>query len=161
MELPLYTIRSDVLRILLPKAVKLIGLAVLLYTGIWLNLFMMKKSIPDTINYLIIAIIFVLVLIEALLTYNKTMKNKYYFFQGRIEFRGRQPKTMDFRYIKGISVSRDFLDKILNTGTIGIQPGFRIESIKNPDQVNAYLQQLVQRITHPLLQGQQQVNQQV
>ncbi len=160
MELPVYTIRASVLKILIPKAAKLLGLALLLYAGIWLNIYLMKRSIPDTINYLIIAIIAVLVLIEALLAYNQTVKHKYYFFQGRIEFRGKQPKTIDFRYITNITVSKNFLDKILKTGTIVIQPEFKIRSIKNPDQVAAYLQQLVQRVAHPILQQQrQQINQ--
>ena len=75
MELPIYTIKSNTIRILIPKAIKLLGLAVLLYIGVIFLLFTMKKSIPSYINYLIIAIIFVLVLIEALLTYNKTIKN--------------------------------------------------------------------------------------
>ena len=156
MDLPLYTIKQSVLRILIPKALKLLGLAIMLYLGVLLNLYMMKKSIPSYINYLIIAVIFILVLIEALLTHNKILKNKYYFFPGRIELRGKEPKTLDFRYITSVSISQNLLDKILRTGTINIEPDFKIGPISNCNQVYAYLQKLVQQVAHPLLQGQQQ-----
>jgi hypothetical protein len=137
---------------------KLVGLAVLLYVGVWLNLFFMEVNIPSYINYLIIAIIFVLVLVESLLTYLQTLKDKYYFFAGRLEFRGKLVKTLDFRYVTGISVSKNFVDKVLGTGTIIVQPDFVIRSVSNCDQVFAYLQQLVQRVRHPLLQQQQSFN---
>ena len=99
-------------------ALKLIGLAVLLYIAIWVNLFVMKISIPSYINYLIIAIIIVLVLIEALLTYNKTIKNKYYFFPGRIEFKGKQLDVNLCRVIRYVpckyrkTVRRGLLEKL-------------------------------------------------
>ena len=158
MDLPLYSTKPSIVRVLIPKIFKLIGLAVLLYTGVWLNLFFMKIKIPSYINYLIIAIIFVLVLIEALFTYMQTLKDKYYFFAGRVEFRGKLAKTLDFRYVTNMSVSKDLVDKVLGTGTIVVQPDFRVENVSNCDQVFSYLQQLVQRIRHPLLQQQQSFN---
>jgi hypothetical protein len=158
MDLPLYSTKPNIIRVLVPKVFKLIGLAVLLYAGVWLNLLVMKKQIPSSINYLVIAIIFVLVLIESLLTYLQTSKNKYYFFAGRVEFRGKLAKTLDFRYVTNMFVSKNFVDKILGTGTILVQPDFVIGSVSNCDQVFAYLQQLVQRVRHPLLQQQQSFN---
>lgn len=150
MELPIYTTKSNVFAVLMPKFLKVLGLALLLYAGIWLNLFIMDITLPDNINYLIIAIIIVLVLIETLLTYNTAANSKYYFFPGRIEFRGKKPAGMDFRYATSISVSRNFIDNLLNTGSINIEPDFKIKSIPNCDKVYAYLQQLIQRVTHPL-----------
>ena len=158
MDLPLYSTKPNIVRVLVPKVLKLLGLAVLLYAGVWLNLFVMSKQIPSSINYLIIAFIFLLVLVEILLTYLRTLKDKYYFFVGRLEFRGKQVRTLDFRYVTDMVVSENFVDKILGTGTIVVQPDFRIENISNCDKVFAYLQQLVQRVKHPLLQQQQSVN---
>ena len=80
MEIPLYTVKSNTSRILTPKIIRLLGLAILLYIGVWLNSILINKPIPSSINYLIIVMIFILVLIETILIYNQTLKSKYYFF---------------------------------------------------------------------------------
>lgn len=158
MDLPLYSVRPNVVRVLVPKVFWLIGLAVLLYFGVWLNLFVMDVVIPSYINFLVVAVIFVFVLVEVLLTYLQVSGCKYYFFAGRLEFRGRKPKTLDFRYVTGMFVSKNFFDRLLGTGTIRVEPGFVIGSISNCDKVFVYLQQLVARVRHPLLQQQQSFN---
>lgn len=158
MDLPLYSTKPSIVRVLVPKVLKLLGLAVLLYAGVWLNLWVMKKNIPSSINYLIIAFIILLVLVEVLLTYLQTSKHKYYFFADRLEFRGKVAKNLDFRYVTNIFVSKNFVDKFLGTGTIIIEPDFRIENVSNCDQVFVYLQQLVERVRHPLLSQQQSFN---
>jgi len=143
-EQPLYSLSPDLARILIPKLLQLIGLGIIFYFAIWLNLYLLDVK-DTTKNYtLIISIIilFIAVIVELVLVVIKTKNNKYLFYPNKLEFKG-QP--IPFVNIANVYLQKNFLDKIFNTGTIILHPNFKMEKISNTNQIFYYTQKLVQR----------------
>jgi hypothetical protein len=143
-EQPQYALSQDLARVLIPKLLQLIGLGIVFYFAIWLNLYLLDAE-DSAKNYTLIIsliILFIAVIIELVLIIAKTSKNKYLFYLNKIEFKSRQ---IPFVNIKNVYLQKNFLDKIFNTGTIILYPVFKIEKISNINQIFYYIQKLVQR----------------
>ena len=76
-DFPEYAIKPKVMRVLLPQIIGTIILAIVFYLGIFLNVYLLGISIPGSINLLITAVLALLVIIQALLTYLQTSKTQY------------------------------------------------------------------------------------
>jgi hypothetical protein len=142
-EQPQYALKQDLKRVLIPKIFQLVGLAVVFYFAIWLNLFLLGVE-DSTKLYVIIgaAILLVIaVIVEIILVIRKINKNKYLFYPARVEFRG---KAMTYVNVTNVSFRQNFLDKMFNTGTIVLRPGFLIEKVPNLNEVYFYIQKVVQ-----------------
>lgn len=118
MENPQYSIGTDVRRLLLVQFLKVIGLCILFYIGIVINLKLFNIEISSTLNILIIAIVLGLLIAQLAITYAKSLKPQYFFYADRIEFAGKNPKVIYFRDVSNVSSKRDLLDKLIGTGTI-------------------------------------------
>ena len=142
-EQPQYALKQDLKRVLIPKIFQLVGLAVLFYFAVWLNLFLLE--VEDSIKlYVTIGAIIILVIavvLEIILVIQKIDKNKYLFYAARVEYKG---KAMPYVNVNNVSFRQDFIDKIFNTGTIVLYPDFLIEKIPNLNEVYFYVQKLVQ-----------------
>ncbi|MBW2966606.1 hypothetical protein KY342_05885 [Candidatus Woesearchaeota archaeon] len=142
-EQPQYSLSQDLARTLIPKLLQLIGLGVVFYFAIWLNLYLLNAK-DSTKNYTLIItiiILFIAVIIELILIIIKISKNKYLFYQHKLEFKDQ---SIPFVNVTNVYLQKNLLDKIFNTGTIILYPNFKIEKISNVNQVFYYVQKLVQ-----------------
>lgn len=144
MENPQYTARTDIRRLLIAQFLKVVGLCVLFYTGIVINLKLLDIEVSSLLNILIVVIVIGLLAAQLVLTYSNSLKRQYLFYTDRIEYAGKKPKTIYFKDVTDISSKRDFLDKVIGTGTIVLEPGFKISSIDKADQTMYYAEKLVE-----------------
>lgn len=159
MELPQYTLKPSVNRMVAPWILKLLGLAVLFYFGIYFNVkFAMKMDIPSYINILIFVFLIVLVVTQVILYNIRFGKYNYKFYTNRVEFEGKKPATFLFSGFQQAEVKQGIFDKAFGTGIIKLSKSFSIGPISNVRQIESYLEQLVKyyRYTQERFRAQQQ-----
>jgi len=144
MDLPQYTLKPNIKRVLVPNFFVLLFLGLFFYFALWLNFTLLNKELPDNINLLIVAILALLLVLQAVLSYMKFSKARYLFFADRIQYVTNKTKVIYFNQVRGISFKRNFIDKLFNCGTIRIEPGFEIKYVPNSNQIYVYIQQLIQ-----------------
>lgn len=145
METPSYSTKPNIVRILLPKILGLLGLSVLLYAGVRVNFFVFDIEFPNWINLAVILVILVLAAADVFLTNMKNKNNKIYFFNDRIEIRGKEQNTIMLGTITNAEVKKDLFDKILKTGSIILSNGEVIKNLKYPDRIQQYIMQLLRK----------------
>lgn len=145
MELPNYSTKPNMIRILFPKILLLLVLSALLYFGVRINFIVFSKEFPTIINVLVIMAIVVLVIIEVILTNKKVKDSKIYFFNDRIELREKEQATVMLSTVSKIDLKKNLFDKLLNTGTLVLSTGQTIENINYPERIKAYITQLMGR----------------
>lgn len=159
MELPQYTLKPSVNRMVAPWILKLLGLAVLFYFGIYFNVrFAMKTEIPSYVNMLIFAFLIVLVVTQIILYHIRFGKYSYKFYTNRVEFEGKRPATFIFSDFQQAVVRQGLFDRTFGTGIIELSRSFSIGPITNVRQIESYLEQLVKyyRYTQDRFRAQQQ-----
>ncbi|MEK6887032.1 MAG: hypothetical protein AABW88_04315 [Nanoarchaeota archaeon] len=143
-DLPEYTIKPNVTRILIPSIINTVLLAFLFYAGILINVTLLGIAIPTGINILIVAVLGLLVVIQALLTYLQASKTRYEIYKNRIQIEGAKQQYFMFSVIQELKFKKSFLDKALGTGTLIIDPKTKLKAIPNFEQTFVYLKQLLQ-----------------
>lgn len=145
MDIPQYKLKPNITRMILPQIIKLVALAALFYLGLWFNLkFGFNMEIPAAINVLVAVVLLVLVVLQLVIYHIKYAKFEYLFYPNRIEFHGNKIQTFLFRDFQGIDIKRNVFDTIAGTGTILVQPKFRVGPVSNAKQVIDYMQKLIQ-----------------
>lgn len=146
-ELPQYTLKPHINSMLAPWILKLLGLSIVLYAGVFLNIRLGMISgvdrIPPAINLFIFALLIVLVVSQVVIYHVKFANYKYLFFTDRIEFKGKKSVTFRLFDFTEAQLKQGVFDKMFNTGTLIISKDFRIGPIPNASQVKGYLEQLV------------------
>ena len=143
-DFPEYVIKPNATRVIIPQILLTSVLAVIFYIGIALNVYLLRIRIPSSINTLIFAVLGLLVIIQALLSYLQTSKTQYLVYRNRIQIEGPKQQYIMFNTIQGIKISKNIFDRMLNTGTIIIEPKIKIQAIPNFDQNYVYLNQMMQ-----------------
>ncbi|MBS3115074.1 PH domain-containing protein [Candidatus Woesearchaeota archaeon] len=143
-DIPEYIIRPNAARILIPSIVMTVFLAFLFYAGILINVTLLGISIPGSINILIAAVLGLSVIVQSLLTYLQASKMQYSIYRNRIQIEGAKQQYFMFNVIQELNFKKNFLDRMLGTGTIVIDPKTRLKAISNFDQTFVYLKQLLQ-----------------
>jgi hypothetical protein len=144
MELPQYTLRPSTNRMVAPWILKLLGLSILFYAGIYFNVkYMLDMSIPAYINLFIFAFLIVLVLTQIILYKVKFGKYKYLFYTNRIDYEGKKTETFLFNNFQSADLKQNVFDKMFGTGSIRLSKDFIIGPVANVKQVQGYLDQLV------------------
>ncbi|MBN1544458.1 hypothetical protein JW898_03270 [Candidatus Woesearchaeota archaeon] len=145
MEVPQYTLRPNTNAMVAPWILKLLGLAILFYAGIYFNVkFAMGRSIPPAINLFIFVFLIVLVVTQVILYRIKFGKYKYMFYTDRVEFEGKKTETFFFNDFQQAGVKQKLFEKMFDTGELSLSKSFRIGPISNVTQVRSYIEQLVQ-----------------
>ncbi|MBU2561483.1 MAG: hypothetical protein KKD17_04235 [Nanoarchaeota archaeon] len=145
MEVPQYTLRPNTNAMVAPWILKLLGLAILFYGGIYFNVrFAMGKSIPPAINLFIFVFLIVLVVTQVILYRVKFGKYKYLFYTDRVEFEGKKTETFFFNDFQQAEVKQKLFEKMFDTGELRLSKIFKIGPISNVTQVRSYIEQLVQ-----------------
>jgi len=144
MEVPQYTLRPNTNAMVAPWILKLLGLAILFYGGIYFNVkYALRMSIPPIINVFIFALLGVLVVTQVILYRVKFGKYAYKFYTNRVEFEGKKDKVCLFTDIEAVSVKHKLFEKMFDTGEIQLSKNFRIGPVSNVTQIKNYLEQLV------------------
>lgn len=143
MEVPLYTVKQDAERTLVPKLFQLIFLSAVFYFGIWVNTYLIgvEEKTKHAINLITLAALVVLFVVEMISAYIKTEHKTYNFFSNRVEY-GR--KIVFYGNIQRIYFKRNVLDKIFNTGTIVLSPYLELKRAKDINQIYFNAQKIVQ-----------------
>ena len=84
------------------------------------------------------------VIVQSLLTYLQASKMQYSIYRNRIQIEGAKQQYFMFNVIQELNFKKNFLDRMLGTGTIVIDPKTRLKAISNFDQTFVYLKQLLQ-----------------
>jgi hypothetical protein len=127
-----------------PWILKLLGLAILFYGGIYFNVkYAMGKEIPALINMLIFAFLLILIITQLILYRVRFGKYTYKFYTNRIDYEGKKPLTFMFTDFQQAEVKQHLFDKFFGTGIIKLSKTFSIGPISNVNQIKAYLEQLV------------------
>jgi hypothetical protein len=162
MELPQYTLKPNVNRMLVPWILKLLGLAALFYGGIYANVrFMFNARIPAFINLFIFVFLIVLVGAQVVLYHVRFGRFSYLFYTNRIEFKGKKSRTFLFDEFSQAEIKQGVFDKMFNTGIIRLSKDFSVGPISNVSQIKEYLEQLVRyhvASQQRFRQGQQQAS---
>lgn len=143
-EKPFYVLYQDAKRAYIPKMLMVLGLGAVFFFGIWLNLNLLRaeEQTKSIVLVVVAVVMLMLVLAETLMSYRKAKKYPYYFFQNRIQSRG---KAAYYGNIDNIYLEKKFFDKLFNTGTIVLHPYMKMNNIKNSDYMLDYMKQLLQR----------------
>jgi len=145
MEVPNYSTKQNLARVLLPRILTLLMLSLLLYVGIRINFLVFNMEFPDPINFIVIILIMILIAADIFLTNMKNKESKIYFFNDRIEIRGKDATTISLATITSAAVEKNVYDKMLNTGDIILSDGQAIKSLNYPERISQYIMQLLRR----------------
>ncbi len=141
----LYTLKPNKKRAIIPRTIILFLLCVLFYLGIQLNLYLLELEIADYIAILIMLTLFLLFALESLLNYSKIARITYYFFDDKITLQDKESKSLFYYNINNITIKRNLIDRLFNTATIVLAPGFSIKFINHYSQLHNWINQLVER----------------
>lgn len=143
MEVPSYSIKQNITRILFPRILNLLLLSALLYVGIRVNFIVFSIEFPNIMNIFTIMAIMVAAAADVFLVKSKNKYNKVYFFNDRIEISGKEQKRIMLAAVNNTQVKKNLFDKVLNTGSILLDDGNRIDNLNYPERVNQYIIQLI------------------
>ncbi|MDP2749779.1 MAG: hypothetical protein Q8O89_03030 [Nanoarchaeota archaeon] len=143
MESPLYVVRQESKRVVVPEMFKLILLAVTMYIGIYMNFLILRKTMTPTYHFIIAVILIFLIFIQTRISHIRSSNVQYVFFQNRVEMQGDVQGVFYFANVNMVYAKKSFADRFFGTGTVFLEPGFAISAIKDPEQVSAYIQKLV------------------
>jgi hypothetical protein len=140
-EQPIYVLAQNKKRALIPKVVSLLGLGIIFYLGILLNVSLLDlKAGEETLIKVIALIVLLSVLILGIyISFHRANQN-YKFYRGRIVFLKQQ---INYLNIINTKSQVDFIDKMFKTYTINLGNKFFLRNIPNTVQIENYLQQLI------------------
>jgi hypothetical protein len=145
MELPIYSIKQNSARILLPRVIILLLLSGMLYLGIRVNFYVFNMDFPDMINTVVTAGIIILAVADVFMTKSRNRENKVYFFSDRIEIRGKDNSVIMLGTVRDAEVRKNLFDMLFRTGTVALSSGQTIKNINYPDRIRDYIVQLIRR----------------
>lgn len=144
MELPQYTLKPNVNRMVIPWIFKLLGLSILFYGGVYFNVrFALASTIPAYVNILIFLFLILLIATQTIMYHVKFGKYKYLFFTNRVEYDSKDVQTFMFDDFQSVQLKQGLFDKMFDTGSILLSKKFGIGPISNVAQIKSYLEQLV------------------
>ena len=141
MEAPQYSLKPNLDRFVVPRAVLVLILGIAFFFGIYLNLVLLKIEVglvQYVIIFLVVAVAAALAIVQNM-SYYKALQ--YDFFADHIQI-GSNPVMLN--RVSGLSLKQDMFDKMFNTCTIELPPVAKIKYIPNSYQIYSYIQQLLQ-----------------
>jgi len=146
-----YVITKDMSRMLIPQIIRTGVLCIIFFFAVKINLFLFAKyriisTRPHAIvDFLIAAIIFLLFVIQVVMTYIRTIKCSYTFYPDCI---GHAQWTIPYREIREPIIKQDRIDRIFKTGTVRFDAARALEHIKNPIEMRDYVLRLAAMQQH-------------
>lgn len=143
METPQYTLYINKTPILVQHFFQLLILSIFFYFGAVINMSLLNMKISLTIKLSIIFFLSFLTLLQMLITYSKTKKYRYNFYDNRIEFIGKKVESLPYSDIEYIKVKRNIFDIIAGTGTIVLSKKFKIRYVNDYTNIQQYIENWV------------------
>ena len=145
MELPQYTTKPSVIRMIVPEFLKMFSLSMLFYVGIKLNFYFLEITAPSYVDIVLISFLAVVSLAQVVISNRKTSAEQYNFYSNRIErVGGKKPMQILFADVKNITISKNLFDNLFGTAKISVEPNLDMNYITNANQIYYYIQKLVQ-----------------
>ena len=145
MELPQYTLKPSINRLVVPWVFKLLGLSAIFYFGIYFNVkIVFKYDIPSLVNLLIFLVLVVMIVVQLILYHVKFGKYAYKFYSNKIDYEAKKTVTFLFNDFSQAELKQNIFDKMFNTGRIVLSKDFTVGPISGALQIKNYLERLVQ-----------------
>lgn len=145
LSVPRYRVRPSVGRFLFDRFLIITGLCILLYLGIYVNFYLLGRSIPAAWNWTIIIFMMLLIVMEMILCHVKYGTYVYEFYDEKLVMNCSKTKELSYSAILRVKYSSGTFDRWFKTGDIVITTNdgrtFKLRHLTNPNQ--AYL--LIQR----------------
>jgi hypothetical protein len=141
-EQPIYILSQKKSRSLIPKIFSLLGLGVIFYLGILLNLSLLNlRAGEESIVKLIgLGVVFAIVVLGVYLAIHH-VRLSFKFYNNRI-MQGK--KKITYVEITNTKMKQNILDKIFKTYSIELGKNFYLRHIPTSINIENYLQQLIQ-----------------
>ena len=140
-EQPLYSISESIPRALVPKILSLLGLALVFYLGVLLNISLLELNADQETSLKTGALILLaLLIIVGILLALKKAHQPYLFYKNRITH-GKE--TLPYLTITNTAPKKNFFDQLFKTYSIQLSKTFFLRHIPETIQLSNYLQQLI------------------
>ncbi|MBN2567326.1 hypothetical protein JXB02_04555 [Candidatus Woesearchaeota archaeon] len=143
MNPPQYEVRQSLGRIIIPSFFHLVILCMVLYLGIWINLYLLKIKVGTDVHIMIILAIDALMIVQLLIVWFRHKGVRYDFFLNRIDIMGEDPKEIYYAQVQYVNMKRDLWDKAFGTATLELSPSFAMPYVRNYPGVYTYLTKLI------------------
>lgn len=140
---PVYQLRPVLKRVVIPKIVLVTFLCIVFYFAIWLNLVLLKVEMTTIYHTIALSLVLVLIILESLMTYVNTARERYDFYPDHIEYVAKKHETFSFKDSTETTLERNILDKTLGSASIKLSPNFSLKNIPYDNQIIFYLQKLI------------------
>ncbi len=143
-ETPLYTLLQSRKRALMPKAVALIGLGIIFYLGILLNIsFLQLNAAQETMVQLVALLVLLSIIILGVYQEHHQVKQPYNFYKEHLII-GK--KEVDYHGIAEVARKQNWLDKWFKTYYLDLGNKQVLKNIPAEVDVESYLKQLVEYV---------------
>ena len=140
-EKPIYILKQNKLRAIIPTITTIIFLAIIIYLGILLNLSLLNlpSSSSNLVKIISSLVLLTIIIIGAIITIEKAEKN-YLFYPLQLKFR---KKVIYFQNLPLPEKKQSVLDKLFKTQTLTLSPEFKIKNIPQELSLQEYIQKLI------------------
>ena len=140
-ERPLYILAQNKKRALIPKIVSLIGLGIIFYLGVLLNvsLLNLSASAESVVKLVSLILLLLIIFLGFYISFHRATQ-AYKFYHNRIFF---NKKEISYLEIVNTNPKQDFFDKLFKTYTIGLGKNFYLRNIPQTIQIKNYLEKLI------------------
>jgi hypothetical protein len=140
-ETPLYVLPQNVPRVLIPKVASLIVLGAIFYSGILLNLSLIRLSAEEQsiANLASLIFLFFIVVLGVYLGYHQSSQ-PYLFYKDGVAI---HKKKINYVSITQVQKKQDLLDKMFKTYHLDLGNKTSLSNIPEGVQADAYLQQII------------------
>ena len=118
LDVPRFKVSPVPLRYLIPRIALLIFLGLMLYLGIYVNYYLLSESIPILTNWLFMACIGILLILQIILSYVRHGQYYYTFYEKHLEISETKRNSISYDSISDISLHENLLDRWFKTSTI-------------------------------------------
>ncbi len=146
MDVPKFSAKPDIARVLVPQTIGLFAMGGIFYALLMTNLSFAFKQVSNMTNYMIVAGLAVLLTTETVVNYMKTSNMQYHFFNNNVVAKSHgKEESILYNEIPSVTIKRNLLDRLFRTVTLVFTPKFKIKFIKDQNNLHFNIQKIVQR----------------
>ena len=146
-DVPKYKVRPKPGRFLFNRMMLSIGLGILLYIVIFVDYFLLNRSIPAVFNWLLIIGIILFISLELIWCYIKYGNYSYEFFERKVVINNNTTRSVSYDDLSHIQYSAGFIDRWFKTGSLILQlkngKTVKLKYLDSPNQAYTLMQKCV------------------
>ena len=147
LDVPKYKIQPRPERFLFNRLLISICIGILLYVIIYSNYYLLNKSVPASINWLLSVGIVLLIIIELISIYLVYGNYSYEFFEQKIIINSGTTRSIPYDELRHIHYAANFVDKWFKTGSVVLEltdgKKVKLKYLDNPNQAYTLMQKYV------------------